>query len=49
VEYKPYLKSVKILKEYVASETSITFKQTSRHYIPENKILNNHRCENIKT
>jgi hypothetical protein len=33
----------------LSSETSIHFQQTSQFYIPEDIILHNHRCENLKS
>jgi hypothetical protein len=30
-----------------SSETSVHFQQTTRRYIPENRALHNHRCENL--
>jgi hypothetical protein len=32
-----------------SSETSVVFQQTTWHYIPEDSILHNHRCENLKS
>jgi hypothetical protein len=32
-----------------SSETSVGFQQTTRRYIPEDNILHNHRCENLKS
>jgi hypothetical protein len=31
-----------------SSETSVGSKRTTRHYTPEDRILHNHRCENLK-
>jgi hypothetical protein len=31
------------------SERSVYFRRTTRHYIPEDKTLHGHRCENIKS
>jgi hypothetical protein len=31
-----------------SSETSVDFQRTTRRYIPEDKTLHNHRCENLK-
>jgi hypothetical protein len=31
------------------SETSVNFQQTTRRYIPEDRILHNRRCENLKS
>jgi hypothetical protein len=31
------------------SVTSVDFQPTTRRYIPENKTLPNHRCENLKS
>jgi hypothetical protein len=30
-------------------ETSVDFQRRTRRYIPENRILHNHRCENLKS
>jgi hypothetical protein len=32
-----------------SSVTSVAFQQTTWHYIPEDGILHNHRCENLKS
>jgi hypothetical protein len=32
-----------------SSETSADFKRTKRHYIPQERILLNYRCENLKS
>jgi hypothetical protein len=32
-----------------SSETSTDFQRTTRRYIPDNNILHNHRCENLKS
>jgi hypothetical protein len=32
-----------------SSETSVETRRTSRRHIPENDILHNHRCENLKS
>jgi hypothetical protein len=32
-----------------STETSVDFQQTTRHYIPEDSTLYNHRCENLKS
>jgi hypothetical protein len=32
-----------------SSETAIDFQRTTRRYIPEDKTLHNHRCENLKS
>jgi hypothetical protein len=32
-----------------SSETSVDFQQATRRYIPEDTILQNHRCENLKS
>jgi hypothetical protein len=29
-------------------ETSVDFQQTTWHYIPEDRTLHKHRCENVK-
>jgi hypothetical protein len=31
-----------------SSETSVDFQRATRPYIPEDRILHNHRCENLK-
>jgi hypothetical protein len=31
-----------------STETSVNFQRTTRRYIPEDNILHNHRCENLK-
>jgi hypothetical protein len=31
------------------SEMSVDFKRTTRRYIPEDRNLHNHRCENLKS
>jgi hypothetical protein len=32
-----------------STETSLNFQQTTRRYIPEDRILHNHRCEHLKS
>jgi hypothetical protein len=32
-----------------SSETSVDFQRVTRRYIPEDKTLHNHRCENLKS
>jgi hypothetical protein len=32
-----------------SSETPVDFKRTTRRYIPEDGILHNHHCENLKS
>jgi hypothetical protein len=32
-----------------SSETSVATQQTTRHHIPEDDTLHNHRCENLKS
>jgi hypothetical protein len=32
-----------------SSETFVDFQQTTRRYIPEDKTLHNHRCENLNS
>jgi hypothetical protein len=32
-----------------SSETSVDFRRTTRRYIPEDRALHNHRCENFKS
>jgi uncharacterized membrane protein len=32
-----------------SSEKSIDFQRTTRRYIPEDRTLHNHRCENLKS
>jgi hypothetical protein len=32
-----------------SSETSVDFQRTTRRYIPEDRTLQTHRCENLKT
>jgi hypothetical protein len=32
-----------------SSETSVDFQRTKRRYIPEDRILHNHRCEKFKS
>jgi hypothetical protein len=32
-----------------SSETSADFQRTTRRYIPEDDILQNYRCENLKS
>jgi hypothetical protein len=32
-----------------SSETLVDFRLATRRYIPEDKILHNHRCENFKS
>jgi hypothetical protein len=32
-----------------SSEMSVDFRRTTRHYIPEDRALRNHRCENFKS
>jgi hypothetical protein len=32
-----------------SSETSVDFQRTTRCYIPEDRTLHNHRCENLKS
>jgi hypothetical protein len=36
------------LKMEAISEMSVDFQRTTRRYIPEDRNLHNHRCENIK-
>jgi hypothetical protein len=31
-----------------SSQTSVDFQRTTRRYIPEDRTLHNHRCENLK-
>jgi hypothetical protein len=31
-----------------SSETSVNFQRTIRRYVPEDRTLHNHRCENLK-
>jgi hypothetical protein len=35
-------------EEHVASETSVDFQRTTRHYIPQYGVLQNYSCENIR-
>jgi hypothetical protein len=35
------------MKATSSFETSVNFQRTTRHYIPEDRTLHNHRCENI--
>jgi hypothetical protein len=37
------------LQVICSSETSVDFQRTTRSYIPEDSILHNHRCENLKS
>jgi hypothetical protein len=32
-----------------SSETSVDFQRTTRRYIPQDRTLHNHRCENLKS
>jgi hypothetical protein len=32
-----------------SSETLVDFQRTTLHYIPEDRTLHNHRCENLKS
>jgi hypothetical protein len=32
-----------------SSETSVDFQWTTWRYIPEDSIIHNHRCENLKS
>jgi hypothetical protein len=32
-----------------SSGTSVYFQRTTRHYLPEDINLHNHRCENLKS
>jgi hypothetical protein len=32
-----------------SSETSVDFEQTTRRYNPEDSILHNHSCENLRS
>jgi hypothetical protein len=31
-----------------SSEISVAFQRTTRHYLPEDRTLHNHCCENLK-
>jgi hypothetical protein len=35
-------------ERHVQQEISVDFQRTTRSYIPENKTLHTHRCENLK-
>jgi hypothetical protein len=37
------------MKGTCSSEKSVDFQQTTRRYIPEDRTLHNHRCENLKS
>jgi hypothetical protein len=37
------------MKVTCSSETSVDFQQTEWHYIPEDRTLHNHHCENVKS
>jgi hypothetical protein len=37
------------MKATYFTETSADFQRTARRYIPEDRILQNHRCENLKS
>jgi hypothetical protein len=37
------------LKAASSSETVADFLQNTRHYIPEDRLLHNHRCENLNS
>jgi hypothetical protein len=43
-----YSSTLKI-EETCSSETSVHFQQTTRRYIPEDRILHKHRCEKLKS
>jgi hypothetical protein len=36
-------------EEKISFETTLSFQQTTWRYIPEDKTLHNHRCENLKS
>jgi hypothetical protein len=36
------------MEETYSSVTPVDFRRTTRRYIPENRTLHNHRCENLK-
>jgi hypothetical protein len=42
-------KSADVSEKYVIFEASVDFRQTMGRYIPEDKILHNHRCDNLKS
>jgi hypothetical protein len=35
------------MEETFSSETFVDFQRTTRRYIPEDRTLHNHRCENL--
>jgi hypothetical protein len=37
------------MEETCSFETSVDFQPTERRYIPEERTLHNHRCENLKS
>jgi hypothetical protein len=41
--------SIQKMEAISSSETSVDFQRTTRRYIPEDRILHNHRCENFKS
>jgi hypothetical protein len=53
--YRFHLQGTKISREGYQresrwqAETPVDFQRTTRRYIPEDVILHNHRCENLKS
>jgi hypothetical protein len=37
------------MKTIFSSKTPVDFQRTTRRYIPEDRTLHNHRCENLKS
>jgi hypothetical protein len=48
VSYLVYSSTLK-MESACPSETSVEFQRTTRRYIPEDRTLHNHRCENHKS
>jgi hypothetical protein len=40
--------SILKMETIFSSETSVHFQRTTRRYVPEDRTLHNHRCENLK-
>jgi hypothetical protein len=44
-----WLSSTLNMEATCSSETTVDFQRTTRNYIPEDRILHNHRCEDLKS
>jgi hypothetical protein len=47
MSYLAYSSTLKV-EAICSPETSVEFQRTTRRYIPEERTINNHRCENLK-